>query len=642
MTMSLDLERVDELLGKAQCLVKSLASLRPTLETPNGLIRNELAITLHDLTVVARDTLHLTSDLSSLANSIVTSRPSSSDHSQDLSPTPPTSISSVSSTLSKEIDTPVQTSAIVDTPTPPHTDLAHVANINAAPALGIALGPRKRLPSSAGISDSNVEYELGANKRHCQGDEQVSEDDHLSRNTASSNYMPMDVRKLIYKIKNRDKLSRIPTFSIADPPTTVMLRRVAAVQGGPAIRQFCSLIHTRRSRETEMGLLRIHTSGLERALELTRTLRVLTGRTAVSTFITRLVQFHIAEAVDDTKAGRLRADGEQIKQAMNKFGWGEAERPRFFQYLRQGRSWRSICGQYVGLLSLIPLKAEQPYGVSAKDFLSMKGSELDTFLHMIDNPFVARLTDAASAFQDMVMGSREDAEFIWEKNQPELYKWHGHLPETDVLSLVQPQASCEECLFDKKDFVDAPNPPGWPEDWAWPAHPLLIPSSHKQCDFCDGDGNCSCRQTRVGAACRPQVKSFGKQGIGLQAIALHEGDLACRKGDVLGQLTGRLVPADTHPYNSLWIVEMRRLDIRGDPIVCQIDVGGVASTFRNLNHSCRSSARMIPRRASGRWIMAVEATRDIRHGEQITINFGKAFLRNQGLRCECEGCQVPS
>ncbi|KAH7249597.1 hypothetical protein B0J15DRAFT_596456 [Fusarium solani] len=640
--MSLDLERVDELLGKAQCLVKSLASLRPTLETPNGLIRNELAITLHDLTVVARDTLHLTSDLSSLANSIVTSRPSSSDHSQDLSPTPPTSISSVSSTLSKEIDTPVQTSAIVDAPTPPHTDLAHVANINAAPALGIALGPRKRLPSSAGISDSNVEYELGANKRHCQGDEQVSEDDHLSRNTASSNYMPMDVRKLIYKIKNRDKLSRIPTFSIADPPTTVMLRRVAAVQGGPAIRQFCSLIHTRRSRETEMGLLRIHTSGLERALELTRTLRVLTGRTAVSTFITRLVQFHIAEAVDDTKAGRLRADGEQIKQAMNKFGWGEAERPRFFQYLRQGRSWRSICGQYVGLLSLIPLKAEQPYGVSAKDFLSMKGSELDTFLHMIDNPFVARLTDAASAFQDMVMGSREDAEFIWEKNQPELYKWHGHLPETDVLSLVQPQASCEECLFDKKDFVDAPNPPGWPEDWAWPAHPLLIPSSHKQCDFCDGDGNCSCRQTRVGAACRPQVKSFGKQGIGLQAIALHEGDLACRKGDVLGQLTGRLVPADTHPHNSLWIVEMRRLDIRGDPIVCQIDVGGVASTFRNLNHSCRSSARMIPRRASGRWIMAVEATRDIRHGEQITINFGKAFLRNQGLRCECEGCQVPS
>lgn len=642
MTMSLGLERVDELLDKAQRLVKSLASLRPTLETPNGLIRNELAITLHDLTVVARDTLYLTSDLSSMTNSIVTSRPSSSDHSHDLSPTPPTSISSVSSTLSKEIDTPLQTSAIGDVPTPPQADLAYVANINAVPALVSALGPRKRLPSSAGISDGNVEYEPGANKRHCQGDEQLSEDEHLSRNTASSNYMPMDVRKLIYKIKNRDKLSRIPTFSIADPPTTAMLRRVAAVQGGPAIRQFCALIHTRRSRETEMGLLRVHTSGLERALELTRTLRVLTGRTAASTFITRLVQFHIAEAVDGTKAGRLRADGDQIKQAMNKFGWGEAERPRFFQYLRQGRSWRSICGQYVGLLSLIPLKAEQPYGVSAKDFLNMKGSELDMFLHMISNPFVGRLTEAAAAFQDMVMGTREDAEFVWEKNQPELHKWHGHLPEMDVLSLVQPQPSCEECLFDGGDFVDAPNPPGWPEDWSWPAHPLLIPSSHKQCDFCDGDGNCSCRQTRVGAACRPQVKSFGKQGIGLQAIALHEGDLACRKGDVLGQLTGRLVPADTHPHNSLWIVEMRRFDIRGDPIVCQIDVGGVASTFRNLNHSCRSSARMIPRRASGRWIMAVEATRDIRHGEQITINFGKAFLRNQGLRCECEGCQVPS
>ncbi|CAH0051642.1 unnamed protein product [Clonostachys solani] len=421
-----------------------------------------------------------------------------------------------------------------------------------------------------------------------------------------------------------------------------MLRRVAAVQGGPAIRQFCSLIHTRRSRETEMGLLKVDSTGIERALELTKRLRVLTGRTTFGAFLTRLVQYHIAEAVDNTKAGRLRADGAEIKKAMNKFGWKEAERPRFFQYLRQGRSWRSICQEHVGLLSLIPLKAEAPYGVSANDYLSMKGDELDTFAQMIDDPFIAGLAGAAAAFQDMVLGTRHDAVFVWEKSQPQLHTWESYMAEATLLDMLRPHPSYEDCCYDKKDFADAPKPPCWPKDWAWPMDPLEIPLPHKQCDLCDDANDCCCRRTKVIAARKPQIKSFGEQGVGLQALATHEGDLAYHKGDIIGQLTGRLVPKDSHPYNSLWIVEMRRFDLEGDPIVCQIDVGGPASTFRNLNHSCRSSARFIPRRASGRWIMAVEATRDVRHGEQITINFGKAFLRNQGIRCECEICHVPT
>lgn len=163
----------------------------------------------------------------------------------------------------------------------------------------------------------------------------------------------------------------------------------------------------------------------------------MTGRTTFGAFLTCLVQYHIAEAVDDTKSGRLRADGAEIKKAMNKFGWKEAERPRFFQYLRQGRSWRSICQEHVGLPSLIPPKAEAAYGVSASDYLSMKGGELDTFAQMIDDPFVAGLAAAAAAFQYMALGSRHDAVFVWEESQPQLHAWDSYMTEATLLDMIR-------------------------------------------------------------------------------------------------------------------------------------------------------------------------------------------------------------
>lgn len=548
------------------------------------------------------------------------------------------------STSRKVFEPLTQTVRAVGEPPSPITPASPIhtaiASLGTNPTQPHGLIPRKRLPSSAGASCDDTELERDVLARRRKHEASFGKEDHTPSRAISSRQNSTDLRKLIYNIKNRDKLSRIPTFPDTDPPSTITLRRVAAVQGGPAVRQLCFLIHTRRSRETEMGLLKVDSTGIERALELTRRLRVLTGRTAFGAFLTRLVQYHIAEAVDDTKAGRLRADGAEIQKAMNKFGWKEAERPRFFQYLRQGRSWRSICREHVGLLSLIPLKAEAPYGVSASDYLSMKGGELDTFAQMIDDPFVTDLATAAAAFQDMVLGTRHDAVFVWEKSQPQLHTWESYMTEATLLDMVRPHPELRGLLL-RRERLCRRSQAAMLAGGLGLAHGSSQNSSTTQAmRSLRRRQRLLCRRTKVDAARKPQIKSFGKQGKGLQALATHEGDLAYRKGDIIGRLTGRLVPRDSHPYNSLWIVEMRRFDLEGDPIVCQIDVGGPASTFRNLNHSCRSSARFIPRRASGRWIMAVEATRDVRHGEQITINFGKAFLRNQGIRCDCEVCHV--
>ncbi|GKT71791.1 lysine-specific demethylase 4c-like protein [Colletotrichum tofieldiae] len=450
--------------------------------------------------------------------------------------------------------------------------------------------------------------------------------------------LPPEVENLMAKFQNYDKLCRIPPCVLADPPVPKMLLRVAAVQGGPAIRQFCSLIFSRRSLDTETGLLHGKDVGIERALRLSKSLGTLAGRSSYNSFILRLVQYHIAKTVDDSKMGRIRADPMQLKETMDKFGWSQAERPRFFYHLKQGRLWRSICSRFVGLLSLIPLRAEEPYCLSANDYLSLKSNEMEVFTRLIDTAFVERICHASSVFQDMVMGIRCDGDFKWEKEHPELRSWSRALDEDNLLSLLQPLSLCEENIYEPNHHPDWPKPAGWLADWPWPAHPLAVPQAERQCDLCT-EKQCACISERLQAK-RLRIKLYARQGLGLQATAAQEGGTSYRKGDIIGQLCGKLVPAGTYPTNSSFVIEVARPDISDETVVCQIYMGNVGNCFRLLNHSCRASARVRVIRVSGHWVSAIEAVKSIRHGEQITVNFGKRFLRNQGLRCECDACGV--
>ncbi|WYZ35448.1 hypothetical protein EsH8_X_000095 [Colletotrichum jinshuiense] len=448
--------------------------------------------------------------------------------------------------------------------------------------------------------------------------------------------MAPDVGKLMAKLKNYDKLCRFTPCAPADPPVPKMLLRVAAVQGGPAIRQFCSLIFSRRSLDTETGLLHGKDVGIERALRLSKSLGALTGRSKYNSFILRLVQFHIAKTVDDGKMGRIRADPIQLREIMDKFGWSPAERPTFFYHLKQGRLWQTICGRFTGLLSLIPLRTEEPYCLSSNDYLGMKANEMGRFTRLIDTPFIERISNACNIFQDMVMGVRCDGDFKWEKEHPELRNWSSAMDEENLLSLLQPVPLCEENIYEPSHHPDWPKPPGWLADWPWPAHPLAVPPADRQCDLCN-DTQCACISEKLQAK-RLRIKLYARQGLGLQATDAQEGGISYRKGDVIGQLCGKLVPAGTYPTNSSFVIEIARPDISDEIVVCQINMANVGNCFRLLNHSCRASARVRVIRVSGHWVSAIEAARSIRHGEQITVNFGKRFLRNQGLRCECDAC----
>ncbi|WQF88078.1 Putative SET domain-containing protein [Colletotrichum destructivum] len=503
-----------------------------------------------------------------------------------------------------------QTGAVV-----PRTPLPSTRCIQSSP--GGAAGSKRQLPSSR----------LSETSKKIKG---------LGIVPIAKTEVPSEVGKLMVKLMNYDKLCRFPPCSAIDPPGPKMLLRVAAVQGGPAIRQFCSLVFSRRSLDTESGLLHGKDTGIERALRLSKSLATLTGRSNYNSFILRLVQYHIAQTVDNNKLGRIRADPAQLKETMDKFGWSQAERPRFFYHLKQGRLWRSICGRFVGLLSLIPLRAEEPYCLSANDYLSLKSNEMERFTRLTETPFVERICHACSIFQDMVMGNRCDGDFRWEKEHPELRSWSSAIDEDNLLSLLQPFPGCEENIYEPSLHPGWPKPAGWLADWSWPGHPLAVPPADRQCDLCT-DTRCACIRERLQAKSL-RIKLYARQGLGLQATEAQEGNVSYRKGDVIGQLCGELVPAGTYPTNSSFVIEMARPDISEETAVCQIYMGNVGNNFRLLNHSCRASARVRALRVSGHWVSAIEASRSIRHGEQITVNFGKRFLRNQGLRCECDAC----
>lgn len=251
-----------------------LVRLRSTLEptTPDSTSQRELTSTFEDLAAVARDVLRLSDDLSLLSLSRY-GEPDARNPLPDLAPpNPTTSIVSDTFTSRKVFEPLTQTVRTVGVPpspiTPPSPIHTAIAGLGTDPTQPQGLVPRKRLPSSAGASCDDTELERDVLARRRKQEASFGKEDHTPSRAISSGHSPTDLRQLIYNIKTRDKLSRIPSFPDTDPPSTIMLRRVVVAQGGQAIRQFYSLIHTRRSRETEMGLLKVDSTGIERALEL--------------------------------------------------------------------------------------------------------------------------------------------------------------------------------------------------------------------------------------------------------------------------------------------------------------------------------------------------------------------------------------
>ncbi|KAI6082406.1 hypothetical protein F4821DRAFT_272466 [Hypoxylon rubiginosum] len=121
--------------------------------------------------------------------------------------------------------------------------------------------------------------------------------------------------------------------------------------------------------------------------------------------------------------------------------------------------------------------------------------------------------------------------------------------------------------------------------------------------------------------CYECIRQFPRMTPRLQAVANTHGQIAYRKGSVIGWLLGKIMPENTVKSDDR-VLDFVRPDIEGEPAVCQLDCREHSNCFRLLNHNCNPPARLMQRKVSGRYVAVVTAGKDIYDGTEITISYG--------------------
>lgn len=441
--------------------------------------------------------------------------------------------------------------------------------------------------------------------------------------------MTQELEETVDQVLKIDRLCKVPLYTDKQPPSPHIMKLALAIHSRPAIQQFWELIRSRRDPNNARSRLTLSDDLRKRIEQRIRTIGASQRRSNLERLFIRLDQFHLAKEMEQAKGGRLQADPSVIAGILTQTG---LSRDTFRHHQKLGNKWRTICGGRIGLLCFIFLHGQNSFGISPKSYLDLKDAELHTFQGLLDNPYINSLCTTAEIFLRSLDNSSNDVEFLWEADNKPLHE----LPEPDMLAYLQPFPLALGNIYDASKHRDWPRPPAWPEDSPWPADPTKIPNATEcNCDLC-GKEACDCIHGSYWRdRSQPRIKNYGDLGRGLQAVALEPGQAAYQVNDLIGILTGELVPAGT--YEDDRTLDFVRPDLPEEPVVCQLRCAEMGNCFRLLNHSCKPSARFVQMKMSGRYVTAVKAVREIPDGAQITVHYGKDWTKQ--AKCLCEVCR---
>ncbi|WQF89383.1 Putative SET domain, JmjC domain, SET domain superfamily protein [Colletotrichum destructivum] len=429
-----------------------------------------------------------------------------------------------------------------------------------------------------------------------------------------------ELKEAAEQVKEVDPLCKIPSFG-AKSLSIEVFKLAAVIYSRRTISQFCSLVRSRRDIRTRTNFSRdVFTRIGQRLSNISQSER----RYHLELLCARLELSYFAQDIEDSKQGRTRADPKFIKEFLKQT---KLTRDTFERLRAKGNKWNRLCKEYNGLLCLIVLDGKNPFCISPQNYLDLKEAEVPIFEDLLNDLYIKSLCSAANAFQQSLDCTSYDTEFCWEAETQPI----AELPEEKLLELLQPFPLAPQNIYDQ-DKYDWPRPPSWPEEWPWPVDPTAVLGAEEtKCDFCDEE-SCNCI-IHKGSEHKPRIKYYGEKGRGLQAVACNPGEVAYQKGDLVGFITGIIVPRGT--YDDSWTVDFVRPDLPYEPVVCQIRCAEAGNCFRLLNHSCAPSARCVQMKASGRYVTAVKATREIYDGAEITICYGYKtdWIENE---CLCE------
>lgn len=242
----------------------------------------------------------------------------------------------------------------------------------------------------------------------------------------------------------------------------------------------------------------------------------------------------------------------------------------------------------------------------------MENHGIKSFHDLAKDSLLPQLYVVAEAVQASVLGLQPDTEFVWETQRQGLDNQTEPLSESDLKSLLQPVPTCEKNIYDPDQYPEWPRPEGWPDNCQWPSDPTLVLEGPR-CELCT-ESQCDCIVQKFSTA-TPRIKRYGEQTLGLQAVSHQEGGIVYQEGDLIGRLSGVLVPIGT--YNSELAFVMTQPGFPASPSVCQIYIGDRGSCFRLLRTSENPNVSVRQMVVSGRIVMAVVAERDIYHGQQL-------------------------
>jgi hypothetical protein len=193
-----------------------------------------------------------------------------------------------------------------------------------------------------------------------------------------------------------------------------------AVCGKVAFHHLCSAIYSWRDRSKPFFE---NNDGGAPAVQLVQAIGALEKRSYLTEFLDRLAKLRLVEAIDEGKDGRVRADPLAITHLIQGLRWEDnrANRKKLHRYLEEGRRWKKICGNFDGLLCLIPPNREngQSLQVSGRAFLELSDRDIDLFHTLLNaNEFMQPLCRVGKTFQASILSDAEVPEFKWEDEDP--------------------------------------------------------------------------------------------------------------------------------------------------------------------------------------------------------------------------------
>ncbi|SLM40479.1 SET domain [Lasallia pustulata] len=198
------------------------------------------------------------------------------------------------------------------------------------------------------------------------------------------------------------------------------------------------------------------------------------------------------------------------------------------------------------------------------------------------------------------------------------------------------QININDIVFDPNHFTSKPRPAYWPSSLHYPVDdPTTRLISYGACALCNNSeyANCGCHPSTHRAVIRPLVELIQIPGKGVGVRALQP----IREGAILHEYVGVLIPINADPKDQdiVYGMAFNPTPQRGfDKSIVSISSMRYGNWTRFINHSCASNALFRTLPIGRRMRVMVLARRDIRFGEELTIDYGNQYWTEDKL-CKC-------